>query len=56
MSKQLSKRKLMELVNSHSLRRLSTASGPKTAQIHVCCPIVIVCNFENVLCSNGCFY
>ena len=21
-----------------------------------CCPIVIVCNFKNVLCSNGCFY
>ena len=41
------------MVNSHSLRRLSTASAPKIAK--KCCPIVIVCNFKNVLCSNGCF-
>ena len=54
MSKQSSKRKAMEMVNSHSLRRLSTASTPKIAQKG--CPIVIVCNFKNVLCSNGCFY
>ena len=53
MSKQSSKRKAMEMVNSHSLRRLSTASSPKMTQ--KCCPIVIVCNFKNVLCSNGCF-
>ena len=54
MSKQSSKRRAMEMVNSQSLRRLSTASAPKMAQ--KCCPIVIVCNFKNVLCSNGCFY
>ena len=53
MSKQSSKRKAMEMVNSYSLRRLSTASAPKIAQ--KCCPIVIVCNFKNVVCSNGCF-
>ena len=53
MSKQSSKRKAMKMVNGHSLRRLSTASAPKIAQ--KCCPIVIVCNFKPVLCSNGCF-
>ena len=54
MSEQPGKIKAMEIVNSHSLRRLSTASAPKIAPI--CCPIVIVCNFKNVSCSNGCFY
>ena len=44
----------MEMVNSHSIRRLSTASAPKIAK--QCCPIVIVCNFKNALYSNGCFY
>ena len=42
------------MVNSHSIRRLSTASAPKIAR--KCCPVIIVCNFKNVLCSNGCFY
>ena len=32
MSWQSSKRKAMEMVNSHSLRRLSTASAPKMAK------------------------
>ena len=54
MSWQSSKRKAMETVNSRSYRRLSTASAPKIAK--KCCPIVIVCNFKNALCSNGCFY
>ena len=54
MSKQSSKRKAMEVARSRSLRRLSTASAPKMAQ--KCCPIVIVRNFTNALCSNVCFY
>ena len=54
MSKQSSKRKAMEMVDSHSLRRLLAASAHKIAQ--KCCPIVIVCNFKNVLGSIGCFY
>ena len=41
MSKQSSKTKAMEIIKSHSLRRLSTASAPKIAQ--KCCPIVTVC-------------
>ena len=44
MSWQSSKRKAMEMVNSHSLQRLSTASAPKMAQ--KCCPIVMVWNFK----------
>ena len=40
MSKQSSKIKALEMVNSHSLRRLSTASAPEIAQ--KCCPIVIL--------------
>ena len=43
----------MEMVNSHSLRRLSTASAPKI--VKKCYPIAIVCNFKNELYSNGCF-
>ena len=44
----------MEMVNSHPLRRLSLAGTPKIAK--ECCPIVIVCNFKNVLRLNVCFY
>ena len=33
----------MEMVNSHSLRRLLTALARKR------CPIALVCNFKNVL-------
>ena len=53
MSWRSSKRKAMEMVSSHSLRRLSTASALKMAP--KCWPIVMVCNFKKVLCSNDCF-
>ena len=45
----------MEMVNSHSLLGLSTASTPPPQIAQKCCPIGKVCNFKNVLCSNGWF-
>ena len=37
----------MQMFNSHSLRRLSTARAPKIAK--KCCPMVIERNFKYVL-------
>ena len=43
MSKQSSKRKVMEMVNSHSIRRLSTASAPGREVQSVTCLATDAC-------------